>query len=104
MSDISRRIANLSPEKLEQLALLLARDRKAAPTEETISPRTSGGPAPLSFAQRRMWILHQLDPTSAAFNVSMAMRLSGHLDFAALQRSLFEVVRRHESLRTTFDE
>ena len=104
MSNISQRIANLSPEKLEQLALLLARDRKAAPTEETISPRKSVGPAPLSFAQRRMWILHQLDPTSAAFNISMAMRLTGRLDFTALKRSLSEVVRRHESLRTTFDE
>src|SRR5918992_2957467 len=104
MTDISQRIANLSPEKLEQLAQLLARDRKAAPPEETISPRKSVGPAPLSFAQRRMWILYQLDPTTAAFNISMAMRLSGRLDFTALERSLFEVVRRHESLRTTFDE
>ncbi len=104
MNDISQRIASLSPEKLEQLAQLLARRHESVPPRETISPRKTVGPAPLSFAQKRMWILYQLDPTSAAFNISIAVRLSGRLNFNALERSLFEVVRRHESLRTTFDE
>ena len=104
MSDFSERIASLSPQKLEQLAQLLARRHESVPTAQTISPRKTLGPAPLSFAQKRMWILYQLDPTSAAFNMSIAVRLRGRLNFNALERSLFEVVRRHESLRTTFDE
>lgn len=104
MSDISQRIASLSPQKLEQLATLLARRQESVRPGQTISPRGTKGPAPLSFAQRRMWILYQLDPTSAAFNISLAMSLRGQLNLPALERSLFEVVRRHESLRTTFEE
>ena len=57
---------------------------------------------PTSFAQQRLWVLDQLDPGAAAFNMSAAVRLTGSLDVSALGRSLNEVVRRHESLRTTF--
>jgi len=104
MSDFSQRIASLSPQKLEQLAQLLARRQESVPSAQTITRRKSTGPAPLSFAQRRMWFLHQLDPTSAAFNIALAMRLTGPVDLSAMERSLLEVTRRHESLRTTFDE
>jgi amino acid adenylation domain-containing protein len=58
---------------------------------------------PLSFAQRRLWFLHQLDPQSVAYNMPFALRLTGQLDVAALERTLNEIVRRHEVLRTTFD-
>ena len=58
--------------------------------------------APLSFAQRRLWFMDQLTPGSAAFNVAGGVRLRGALDVAALRRSLEEIVRRHEILRTTF--
>jgi amino acid adenylation domain-containing protein len=57
---------------------------------------------PLSFAQQRLWFLHQLEPHSAAYNIPAALRLDGALDTVALERSLSEIVRRHEALRTTF--
>ena len=57
---------------------------------------------PLSFAQQRLWLLNQLEPDSAAYNLSAVIRLQGELDLTALQRALSEIVRRHESLRTVF--
>ncbi|HEV3076512.1 MAG TPA: amino acid adenylation domain-containing protein [Thermoanaerobaculia bacterium] len=57
---------------------------------------------PLSFAQQRLWFLAQLEPGSALYNVPIALALDGPLDVAALARSLDEIVRRHEVLRTRF--
>jgi amino acid adenylation domain-containing protein len=58
-------------------------------------------PLPLSFAQQRLWFLHQLDPTSPEYNTPITLHLTGRLDPRALQRALTEIVRRHEVLRTT---
>ncbi|HEY0606305.1 MAG TPA: amino acid adenylation domain-containing protein, partial [Herpetosiphonaceae bacterium] len=57
---------------------------------------------PLSFGQQRMWFLNQLVPDSPFYNTPTAAWLLGTLDIEALARSLNEVVRRHENLRTTF--
>jgi amino acid adenylation domain-containing protein len=57
---------------------------------------------PLSFAQQRLWFLDQLEPGSAVYNVPNAVRISGPLNVTALERSLNEIVTRHEILRTTF--
>ncbi|HSF43686.1 MAG TPA: amino acid adenylation domain-containing protein, partial [Thermoanaerobaculia bacterium] len=59
-------------------------------------------PLRLSFAQQRLWFLHQLDPESPAYNLPQAFSVSGALDVAAFARALSEVVRRHEVLRTVF--
>ncbi|MFK0271736.1 amino acid adenylation domain-containing protein [Pseudomonas asiatica] len=56
----------------------------------------------LSYAQRRMWFLWQLDPQGAAYNLPMAVRLNGPLDLAALQHAFDALVARHETLRTRF--
>jgi amino acid adenylation domain-containing protein/non-ribosomal peptide synthase protein (TIGR01720 family) len=57
---------------------------------------------PLSFAQRRLWFLDRLEPESGLYNMSSALLLSGELNIAALEKSLNEIIRRHEILRTTF--
>ena len=60
------------------------------------------GPVPLSASQQRLWFLDQLQPGSSSYNISGALRLRGKLNIPALERSLNEIVRRHEALRTTF--
>ncbi len=67
-----------------------------------VTPVPREGPLPLSFAQQRLWFLDQLEPDSPFYNNPVAMRVNGQLDVAVLERSLNEVVRRHEALRTTF--
>ena len=59
---------------------------------------------PLSYAQRRLWIIQKMEPQSAAYNIPFYRRLAGNLNFKALERSLNEIVRRHEILRTIFPE
>ncbi|HZF09879.1 MAG TPA: non-ribosomal peptide synthase/polyketide synthase [Thermoanaerobaculia bacterium] len=67
-----------------------------------ITPGPRQGQLPLSFAQERLWFLAQLDPGSNAYHVPGALRLTGDLRPHVLWRSLAEVVRRHDALRTGF--
>ena len=57
---------------------------------------------PLSFAQQRLWFLNQLEPNNPFYNIPQGLRMRGTLDIAALKKSLDEIVRRHEVLRTTY--
>ena len=59
---------------------------------------------PLSFAQQRLWFLHKLNPEGMAYNCPVGLRLRGALNYEALLRSLVEIQRRHEVLRTCFPE
>jgi amino acid adenylation domain-containing protein len=107
---------------VEALASAVARERSTAAPAASNAPGTRGadppdGPdsagvlaeggapgdhAPLSFAQERLWFLEQLGGSTAAYNMPIGARLHGALDADALQRALWEVVSRHEALRTTF--
>jgi amino acid adenylation domain-containing protein len=71
---------------------------KSAPLKAVPSHRIS----PQSFAQQRLWFLDQLDPGSGVYNLPSVVRATGPLSIPALTRSLGELIRRHEILRTTF--
>ncbi len=85
------------------LAEQIERERRGG-RDAPIAPAPREHDLPLSFSQQRLWFLSRLDPQSAAYNLPAAVRMRGTLDALALQRALSEVVRRHESLRTTFPE
>src|SRR5215471_10842933 len=59
---------------------------------------------PLSFAQERLWFFERLQPGTPVYNVPFAMTWRGEIDAGTMRRSLNEMVRRHEVLRTTFSE
>jgi amino acid adenylation domain-containing protein len=69
---------------------------------ETIKPRRNRETAEVSFAQQRLWFLDQLEDNRALYNVPRALHLTGVLDIEALQRTLSELVSRHEPFRTHF--
>ena len=89
---------------VEQVAIEIDRIRKqeAGVSAPPIEPVPRDQDLPLSFAQQRLWFLDQLAPGNTSYNIPTAMRLSGRLDVDALEKSLQEIVRRHESLRTVF--
>lgn len=70
--------------------------------DDTISRRDLTQESPLSFSQQRLWLLHQLDEHSSAYNEPQIVRLTGEIDLDALEKSFVEIVNRHEVLRTTF--
>jgi amino acid adenylation domain-containing protein len=103
MNELSERIGVLTT---EQQALLRARLREKgleAPSSgvRRVS-RPSGSYAPLSFAQQRLWFLHQMNPESPAYNTFLAVLLRGPVDAGAVERSLQSIVARHEILRASF--
>jgi amino acid adenylation domain-containing protein len=67
-----------------------------------IAPVPRDGRLPLSYAQERMWILDQLEPGGATYNVPAAVELEGPLQIGALEQAIHSIVARHEVLRTTF--
>jgi amino acid adenylation domain-containing protein/non-ribosomal peptide synthase protein (TIGR01720 family) len=96
---LHERIENLSPAKQALLKRMLAESGgKAIP----VVPRTTAGPLPLSFAQQRLWFLEQMEPGVALYNVPAALRVEGPLNRHVLERSMREVIRRHEILRTVY--
>ncbi|MGV9638412.1 amino acid adenylation domain-containing protein, partial [Nocardia rhamnosiphila] len=92
--------------RVEQLAGAGGRPalvRRPRPTRVSVSGETEGA-VPLSPAQQRMWFLNRFDGGSAAYNLPLALRLSGDLDVEALRAAVADVVARHEVLRTVYPE
>src|SRR2546421_1673716 len=102
MSSSSKRTLELSGKRRAILEALLREQGVGAMKAERIPRREVAGPAPLSFAQQRLWFLNQLEPDSPVYNNPAALRLTGMLDVKALEESFSEIIRRHEALRTTY--
>jgi FkbH-like protein len=107
VTDLAKTIAGLTPEQLELLQRRMARldKKKDAEVEgrtEIVRQSRETGRFPLSFSQQRFWVLDQLQPGTPAYNIPLAMRLRGPLSPPLLERSLNEVFRRQESLRSSF--
>ena len=90
MIDRSEPVSALSPEKRELLEILLAEEGSKL------------NAFPLSFAQQRLWFVEQLQPNTPWYNVPAAVRMTGTLHVRAMEQSLNEIMKRHETLRTTF--
>lgn len=102
MSDVNERIARLSPEQRALLERLLRKER-ASESTTAIRPRpTPSVDLPLSFGQQRLWFLDQMEPGRSVYNVFDSYALEEPIDPGIAERSVNEIVRRHEALRTTF--
>ncbi|MGB6244628.1 MAG: amino acid adenylation domain-containing protein, partial [Gordonia sp. (in: high G+C Gram-positive bacteria)] len=99
--DVSLRDMFEAPTVRDLVAAVAGRDGGLPPIVAA-DPRPAR--IPLSFAQQRMWVLNQLDPTSDAYNIPTVLKLTGDVDEAALRSAMVDVVRRHEVLRTLFPE
>jgi alpha-ketoglutarate-dependent taurine dioxygenase len=104
MSDLARRIAELSPAQRAVLEARLLRTSRAAQSQHDLARRRPQDPLLPSFSQQRLWFLERLTPHTPTYNVADAMRLRGPLDVPALRQALEAVIGRHEVLRTTFAE
>lgn len=92
--------------KEELLSFLLNRNGAFAPASAppiARQPRRKDQKITLSFGQERLWFLYQMEPANPFYNLNTAARLTGALDIDTLQRSINEIIRRHEILRTRYE-
>jgi amino acid adenylation domain-containing protein len=101
VSELTQRLANLTPEQRAELQRKLL-ERRQRGNSHQIQPRTLAGPCPLSYGQELMWLIDRLTPGVSAYNVPRVTRIQGPLDVDAIRRALGEIVARHEILRTTY--
>src|SRR5919205_4415936 len=90
-----------SPERHALLVRMLKEKGITARPRQTVPRRNTTEPSPLSYGQQRLWFLDQLDQGNSSYNMPLAVCITGRLDVKALERTLNEIVRRHEVLRTT---
>jgi amino acid adenylation domain-containing protein len=109
MANLGDAIQGLTPRQRDLLMRRLEEEarKSAAAVEPPLiprRPRARGGDSvfPVSFAQQRLWFLDRLEPGTPLYNIPAAITARGRLEVAALAAGLGEIVRRHETLRTTF--
>ena len=88
--------------KKKLFALLLKEEGLDISSTRIVKSRKEKDPLPLSFAQQRLWFLDQLAPDNPFYNAPFVLRFTGMLNTTALRQSLYEIIRRHEALRTKF--
>src|SRR5262245_3647308 len=94
--------AELGSRKAELLEFLTKLKSPEVLSEGDLRPISRGVNLPLSHGQERIWSLVEMQPQTSVYNISTAFRLAGSVDVASLERSLSELRRRHEILRTIF--
>ncbi|NIP84071.1 MAG: non-ribosomal peptide synthetase, partial [Planctomycetales bacterium] len=92
MSNTTDTAGSMTPEQKREL---LARLLQEKARQEVVC-------SPLSYGQRSLWFMYQLDPTSAAYNIMYAARLRPDFDRAAFRRAFQALINRHAVLRTTY--
>lgn len=103
MSSVSRNPFTVSPQKRALIEAKLREEGVIAGSRDAIVPRAHGGPAPLSFAQQRLWFFDQFEPGSSLYNLLSPILFEGDLDASALEGAFNGLIERHEVLRTSFD-
>ncbi len=93
----------LPPKKQQLLDKLLKERQLVQPSHQRIKPRGNKSPAPMTYAQQRLWFLYQLEGQGVVYNTPFAFHLQGELNLAALKNSFVRLAQRHEILRTHFD-
>lgn len=99
---ILQEISMISKEQQELLMLLLKEEGISLANLPIIPQDRTRASFPLTFAQRRLWILNQLEPNACAYNMFGAFRFSGPLNIEMLERSFNEIIHRHQILRMVF--
>ncbi|GEM_PF-1247716 len=101
--DIQKKLEQLSPEQRAILEKKLM--EKSAQKQKILSipQRENTDEYPMSFAQERLWFLHQLNPESAFYNMPATVKITGKFDPLLLEESINKVIERHEILRTVYD-
>ncbi|NEQ88156.1 MAG: non-ribosomal peptide synthetase, partial [Moorea sp. SIO2I5] len=95
----------LSKRKQEIIVFLQQANLTINFKENLIKPiERNGNPPPLSFAQQRLWFIEKMGLSSNAYNMALTLHLVGKLDCIALEKSINQIIARHETLRTTFSE
>jgi amino acid adenylation domain-containing protein len=107
MSDLLKRLENLSPEKRELVLQKLKEQQELSrknnhQQNSSLRQISRKQPPPLSFAQQRLWFIDKLEAENCPYNVPIFWQLTGDLKIPVLEKSIREIVQRHEVLRTTF--
>ncbi|NEO47535.1 MAG: non-ribosomal peptide synthetase, partial [Moorea sp. SIO4A3] len=100
-ADLKRNLVERKTEILEFLREVEITQKSVASSIQPISREQN---IPLSYAQQRLWFIEKMGLSSNVYNIPLTLHLLGRLDYVALQKSLNQIIARHETLRTTFSE